>query len=106
MEASVWRFVAKPDQADLFEALYGPEGGWATFFRGSPAYKGTFLLQDKGKPRGYVLIDVWMSRAERDAYCRQHADRYKLLDEAGAAITESEGHEGWFESVEEVMARL
>src|SRR5688500_12210287 len=99
MEASVWRFVAKPDQEALFEALYGPEGGWASLFRGSPAYQGTFLLMDRGKSRGYVLIDVWNSRAERDAYCREHAERYKLLDQAGAEITESEQHEGWFESV-------
>lgn len=106
MEASVWRFVAKPGQEFLFEALYGPNGGWATFFRGSSAYSGSFLLQDRGKPRGYVLIDVWNSRAERDAYCRTHDERHRLLDQAGKEITESEEHEGWFETVEEVLARL
>jgi hypothetical protein len=106
MEASVWRLVAKPDQEILFEALYGPPGGWASFFRGTPAYSGSFLLRDPKTPRGYVLIDVWASRAERDAYCAKHAERYRLLDQAGAEITESEEHEGWFESVDEVLARI
>ena len=106
MEASVWRFVAKPSQEELFEALYGPGGGWASFFHGSPAYKGSFLLKDAKTARGYVVIDVWESRAERDAYCRQHAGRYKLLDAAGEEITDSELHEGWFENVDEVLAKL
>lgn len=106
MEASVWRFVAKDSQEDLFEALYGPDGGWASFFRASPAYHGSFLLKDPRTPRGYVVIDVWASRADRDAFCLEHAGRYKLLDAAGEEITESERHEGWFESVDEVLARL
>ena len=106
MEASVWRYVARPGQEDLFEALYGPKGGWATFFHGSRDYSGSFLLQDPGRRRGYVLIDVWTSRTARDDYCTKNADRYGLLDQAGREITESEMHEGWFESVDEVLTRL
>ncbi len=106
MEASVWRFVAKASQEELFEALYGPEGGWMSFFRASPAYQGSFLLKDPRTARGYVVIDVWASRADRDAFCREHAARYNLLDAAGEEITESEVHEGWFESADEVLAKL
>ena len=44
----VWEFLVKPGSTAEFQEKYGPEGGWARFFRGSAGYIRTELVKDVG----------------------------------------------------------
>jgi hypothetical protein len=96
----------RPGKEAEFETLYGSEGRWASFFRHSPAYQGTLLLRDPKSSGDYVVLDVWDHPSARESYCHEHAAEYQRLDAAGAALTASERHVGWFDDVQAVLATL
>jgi len=98
--AYLWIFQVKPGREAEFEKLYGPNGGWAQFFRGSPQYLRTELLRDLAKPGRYCTIDYWTDEASHKEFCQQQAKQFKRLDAAGEKLTESETAVGNFEVVE------
>ncbi|MCA1813333.1 MAG: hypothetical protein LC624_05205 [Halobacteriales archaeon] len=100
MQASMWRFVAKPDRQPEFEEFYGPGGMWAALFHESRAYHGTILLRDRAAERTYTLIDFWDSLDSFDQFKAQHAAAYGALDHEGSSLTEEEHHLGWFDDIE------
>jgi heme-degrading monooxygenase HmoA len=72
MYGLVYEYEVDPARAVQFEDVYGPDGEWAGFFRGSAGYLGTELLRDPTRPGRYLLIDRWISA---DAAARFLADR-------------------------------
>ena len=98
--AYLWVFQVKAGSEAEFERLYGPEGGWARFFRGSPQYLKTELLRDLGKPGRYFTIDYWTDEASHKEFCQQQAKEFQRLDAAGEKLTESETAVGNFAVVE------
>ena len=97
--AYMWVFQVKAGREAEFESLYGPHGGWARFFRGSPQYLKTELLRDLAKPGRYCTIDYWTDEASHKEFCQQRAKEFQRLDAAGAKLTESETAVGNFEVV-------
>ncbi|HET9455596.1 MAG TPA: antibiotic biosynthesis monooxygenase family protein [Gemmatimonadaceae bacterium] len=85
-----WRFRARPESRDTFEALYGSEGAWAKLFSRHPGFRGTELQRVPDAPLEYLLIDRWESRRAWDAFRREHAAAYEELDRRCGALTSSE----------------
>lgn len=77
----VWEFTARPEQVSEFEDVYGPQGKWAVFFRGSPDYFGTELFRSTTDPHRFVTLDTWRSRVAYEQFRKIHADEFAALDE-------------------------
>ncbi|WP_454829062.1 antibiotic biosynthesis monooxygenase family protein [Pseudoxanthomonas wuyuanensis] len=86
MFAAIWEYSIRPEAADAFEALYGPDGEWAMLFREHPGYRGTELLRSE-IPGRYLTIDRWDSEAAYDAFLVAEKPRYSELDARGDALT-------------------
>jgi heme-degrading monooxygenase HmoA len=72
MICSVFAYTVDPAEREAFERVYGPDGEWASFFRGAEGYLGTeLLLGDE-----YLLIDRWETEAAYDAFLQENADEY------------------------------
>ena len=81
MIALVFRYEAR--ELEAFEAVYGPEGEWAQFFRSSEGYIGTELLHDVEEPDRYLVIDRWESADAYNAFLTAHQEEYlRRSDEA------------------------
>jgi heme-degrading monooxygenase HmoA len=72
--ALVFRYEVREQEA--FEAAYGPEGAWATFFREGTGYIGTELLHDVEEPDRYLVIDRWESADAYNAFLAEHNEEY------------------------------
>ena len=92
----IWEFVVQPGKEQTFEQIYGPDGDWVQLFRQGHGYCGTKLSRDFDKPRRYVTLDFWESRADYEAFKLQHAAEYKAIDEKCEALTEEEREIGKF----------
>jgi heme-degrading monooxygenase HmoA len=69
-------FLYETRDAAAFEATYGSEGEWASFFGGARGYIGTELLRDVDEPGRYVLIDRWESADAYNAFTAANRDEY------------------------------
>jgi heme-degrading monooxygenase HmoA len=70
-------------EVEAFEAVYGPEGAWAQFFRSGEGYIGTELLHDVEEPDRYLVIDRWESADAYNAFLAAHQEEYlRRSDEA------------------------
>src|SRR5262249_54150459 len=98
MIALLWTYRVEPQWADLFEAIYGPDGDWAQLFRQAPGYRGTELLRE-GDGR-YATIDRWDNGTDFRLFKANFAEAYALLDERCEALTEEEQFIGEFEVYE------
>lgn len=93
----VWEFEVAEDKAQEFERAYDGEGEWVRLFRGGPGYQGTTLLRDSDKPRRYVTVDRWTTRAAYDAFRAAHKDEYAAIDARCVTLTTAERLIGYFE---------
>jgi heme-degrading monooxygenase HmoA len=67
-----------------FDAVYGPNGDWAEFFRTGRGYVGTELLRELENPGRYLVIDRWESREAFEQFAAEHRAEYmRRSDEAG-----------------------
>lgn len=57
-----------------FERAYGPDGGWARFFRAGDGYLGTELLASADR---YLVIDRWVSRAAYESFLTEYREEYE-----------------------------
>lgn len=75
--AAVFAYEVSAGGADAFEAVYGPDGDWARFFRGGDGYLGTELLRRdvEGEVR-YLVIDRWASAASYERFLRAQEAEY------------------------------
>jgi heme-degrading monooxygenase HmoA len=88
--AIVWRYRVRRGRERAFERAYGSRGVWARLFRKSRGYRGTGLYRDTGRPRTYVTVDLWVSRAAFRACQRRSHDEYARIDRRCASFTEME----------------
>jgi heme-degrading monooxygenase HmoA len=82
-----------------FEAVYGPQGDWAQFFREGRGYIGTELLRDVEAPGRYLVIDRWESGEAYNAFVAEHRDEYMRRVDETRFHYDSELRFGTFESV-------
>ena len=82
-----------------FEAAYGPEGEWASFFAGAPGYIGTELLRDVEMPGRYLVVDRWDSAEAYNAFAGGHREEYMRRVDESAFLYAQELRFGTFENV-------
>jgi heme-degrading monooxygenase HmoA len=82
-----------------FEAAYGPEGEWASFFAGAPGYIGTELLRDVEMPGRYLVVDRWDSAEAYNAFAGEHREEYMRRVDESAFLYDQELRFGTFENV-------
>jgi hypothetical protein len=95
----LWEFLVRQGCEAAFERAYGPEGGWAHFFRRDGGYLGTELLADPDVPRRYLTIDRWVSQAAHEDFSRRLKAEYDVLDASFEPLTERETRLGSFQDV-------
>lgn len=93
-----WRYVVPSDRVQAFERVYSSEGEWASFFRGSPAYRGSVLLPQSGGTGAYLLIDAWADRESYERFLRDHAVEYAERSAASAGLYAAETKLGAWEA--------
>jgi len=95
--ALVFRYeVRDPMQ---FEAVYGPEGEWAQFFREGRGYIGTELLHDVEEAERYLVIDRWESADAYNAFLAERRDEYLRRSDETRMLYLQELRFGTFENV-------
>jgi heme-degrading monooxygenase HmoA len=82
-----------------FEAVYGPDGEWAQFFRRGTGYIGTELLRDIEQPGRYLVIDRWDSADAYNAFVGEHREEYMRRADENAYHYDQELRFGTFENV-------
>ena len=95
----LWEFDVKPGFESRFEKVYGPQGGWAQFFRNDPHYRETRLLRDPVRPGGYVTLDLWDSHDAYEQFRQQNREAYSALDHSCEAMILREKHLGSFDEI-------
>lgn len=99
MYVIIWKFAVKPGLESDFEAVYGPDGTWAQFFRRGHGHLETELLRDALVAGQYVTIDRWESKAAYEEFRTRFADSYSAIDQECEVLTESETEIGTYELV-------
>ncbi len=92
----LWEFEVKPGCEKSFEDGYGPDGGWAQFFRHDPHYRETRLLRDPFHSSRYLTADFWDSREAYKNFQRKNREEYNALDASFESLTAREMHLGSF----------
>jgi heme-degrading monooxygenase HmoA len=86
----VWEFVIRAECAGEFEAIYGPQGEWASLFAKAEGYHETQLLLNTTNSLRYVTLDFWTSREAHDRFRREHEREYMALDKRCERLTVKE----------------
>jgi hypothetical protein len=89
MYVTVWRYAVPSQHEAEFRRAYGPAGEWVEFFRTSPQYRWTTLVE-LDEPGGYLTVDAWDDAASYHGFLDEHRGRYRRLDERFEALTSSE----------------
>ena len=92
----IWEFRVAPRKRRAFERTYGPNGGWATFFRKGKGYLGTELVRDDQDAGRFFTLDSWQSRKHYENFKKQNRKTYQSIDEKCEALTTSESEIGQF----------
>jgi heme-degrading monooxygenase HmoA len=82
-----------------FEAVYGPDGQWATFFADARGYIGTELLRDVELPGRYLVIDRWETADAYNTFVAEHRDEYMQRVDDTRYLYDQELRFGTFENV-------
>ena len=85
--------------AAQFEAVYGPEGEWAAFFKDADGYIGTELLRDIETPGRYLVVDRWESAAAYNSFVNERRDDYMRRVDDTRFLYDHELRFGTFENV-------
>jgi hypothetical protein len=81
-------YAVAPEQRAEFEAVYGPDGQWAQFFRTDPDYLRTTL--EHTATGEYLVTDQWRSRAAYERFLERNSERYEALSQANSGLYISE----------------
>jgi heme-degrading monooxygenase HmoA len=81
-------YTVAPDKRAEFEAVYGPDGEWAQFFRSGAGYVETTLARTAESE--YLVTDHWRSRADYQRFLARNAARYDAMSQANARLYLSE----------------
>jgi heme-degrading monooxygenase HmoA len=97
--AAVFAYEVDAPGADAFEAVYGPDGEWARFFRGGAGYLGSDLWCSAGEdPRRYLLLDRWRSASAYAAFLSAEGEEYLRRSRAAERLYRRETAVGRFEA--------
>ena len=80
-------YEVEPASAEVFEAVYGPDGEWARFFQRGDGYEGTELWRHADR---YLVIDRWRSEAAYKRFLRANADEYRRRSQKTSRLYVSE----------------
>jgi heme-degrading monooxygenase HmoA len=94
----LWEYRIRKGKRRAFERHYSATGTWATFFRKSRGYRGTFLLREPKKSNRYFTLDRWTSFASYRRFRRRYPQQYEALDRQCERLTEKETCLGHFET--------
>jgi heme-degrading monooxygenase HmoA len=94
----LWEFRVPPDRRAAFEAAYGPAGPWPRLFARADGFVSVELLRCTEQAGRYVTVDRWRSRADFDAFKRDHGAEYTALDQELEGIADSETRIGAFDA--------
>ena len=100
MARQIWKFYVKEGCEEAFLKMNGLDGDWATFFKGSPDYRGTRVSREVDSPRTYLTEDQWTSRAAFDSYVDSNRERFNELSALHEELYEDLKHIGFFEDQE------
>ena len=92
----IWEFRINSRTRRAFERAYGPDGDWATFFRGGKGYLGTDLIHDAQQPDRYLTMDYWKSRTSYETFKKHNRKMYEIIDQIYEALTTKEVEFGKF----------
>jgi heme-degrading monooxygenase HmoA len=99
MFAAVFSYEVDPASSEAFEAVYGPDGEWARFFRAGDGYLGTDLwCSADGERRTYLLVDRWSSRNAYAAFLAANEEEYRRRNREAESLYLSEMIVGRFEA--------
>ncbi|GAA0892239.1 hypothetical protein GCM10009122_19180 [Fulvivirga kasyanovii] len=100
MHIVAWNYrTALAHKAD-FEHEYGPKGSWATFFRISQAYKGSFLYKLTEEPDTYMLLDTWTSQQAYENFLESNKKEYAELSKKLEHLYLQEEKTGTYQLIE------
>ena len=94
--AYMWEFHIRKEFRAEFERIYGPDGEWVALFKCSKGYIGTQLHHDINNSERYFTVDLWESKDEYDAFRRERAPEFDLLDKKCNLMTDEEVFIGEF----------
>jgi heme-degrading monooxygenase HmoA len=77
-------YEVAPQTRAEFEAVYGPDGEWAQFFRTGAGYVETTL--ERTGESDYLVTDHWRSRADYESFLARHAARYEAMSKANSRL--------------------
>jgi heme-degrading monooxygenase HmoA len=98
--AAVFAYEVAAGDAGAFEAVYGPDGEWARYFRGADGYRGTELLRATGGGGlSYLVIDRWDSAAAYERFLADHEDEYDRRNQAAGRLYRQETVIGRFDAI-------
>jgi heme-degrading monooxygenase HmoA len=82
-----------------FEAVYGPAGEWAAFFKDARGYIGTELLRDVETPGRYLVVDRWESAEAYNTFANERREEYMQRVDDTRFMYDQELRFGSFENV-------
>ncbi|HEX6616851.1 MAG TPA: antibiotic biosynthesis monooxygenase [Gemmatimonadales bacterium] len=86
----LWQFDVDDARAAAFAEAYGPAGSWEALFRQGEGFRGTEVFRRTAAPARFLTLDCWVSRDAYEAFRRERATDYAVLDAACEALTTSE----------------
>jgi len=92
----IWEFTVKPDQINVFEQAYGPQGEWAALFKQYPGFIKTELLKDAIVSGRYLTCDYWETEQDYQAFKNAQNGDYIILDKGFESLTMNEKFVGNF----------
>lgn len=81
MYVYIWEYQVRPESAERFRQVYGPDGAWVALFRRATGYMGTELYRDLDDPHRYVTLDRWKSRQAYERFRLSFSAEFEQLDE-------------------------
>jgi hypothetical protein len=77
----IWELKVKFKEREKFEQFYDAKGEWVNFFRKSPEYLGTDILESGEGDGIFLVIDEWSSGEAYDEFLKIRKADYDLLEE-------------------------
>ena len=83
----IWELKVKYKEREKFEQFYDAKGDWVRFFRKSPEYLGTDVLENGEGDGIFLVIDEWNSEEAFTEYVKTRKAEYDLLEEKGKSAS-------------------
>jgi heme-degrading monooxygenase HmoA len=85
----IWELKVKFKERDKFEQFYDAKGDWVRFFRKSPDYLGTDVLESGEGDGIFLVIDEWHSEEAFNEFRNSLKADYDLIEEKAKSVSRS-----------------